>query len=104
MERKYYLILMAVIVSAVFIYPYVPELSTGVIRACEYTVSEENCGKCYCLETADKGCSIIDISRIGDLSYAVNKTIIYYGTRNQNIIQSTKTCPYYVKLYIIKII
>ena len=60
--------------------------------------------KCYCLETSEKGCEIIDISEIGDLSYAVNKTVVYDGTRDQSIIQSTRMCPHYIKLYKIDVI
>ncbi len=84
--------------------PQEQQLPTGVIRTCEYTMDEDTCGKCYCLETPEKGCEIIDISEVGDLAHAVDKTVSYEGTRDQDIIQSTKMCPHYIKLFKITII
>jgi len=78
--------------------PQVQQLPIGVIRICEFTMGEDRCGKCYCLETPEKGCEIIDISEVGDLVHAVDKTVSYEGTRDQDIIQSTKMCPKYIKL------
>ena len=84
--------------------PQEQQLPAGIIRACEYTMGEDTCGKCYCLETPEKGCEIIDISEVGDLANAVDKAVSYESTRDQNIIQSSKMCPHNIKLYkIIKI-
>lgn len=114
MKQKYFLILgIIAVLGIIFIGGCVQQqssseqeqqLPTGIIRTCEYTMGEETCGKCYCLETPEKGCEIIDISEIGDLSYAVNKIVAYDGTRDQNIIQSTRMCPHYIKLYKIGVI
>ncbi|MBU0979188.1 MAG: hypothetical protein KJ709_00145 [Nanoarchaeota archaeon] len=76
----------------------------GTIRECEFTMGEDNCGKCFCLETDEKGCEIIDFSDVGDLSDAVGKQVTYNGTRDQDIIQSTRMCPKYVKLYELRVI
>ncbi len=101
-------IILVVVITAYFQQqiqsPQEQQLSTGVIRTCEYTMGEDTCGKCYCLETPEKGCEIIDISEVGDLTYAVDKTVSYEGTRDQNIIQSTRMCPHYIKLFKITII
>lgn len=74
------------------------QVQTGVIKTCKYTLGEDTCGKCYCLET-ENGCEIIDISDVGDLAHAVNKTVNYDGTRDQNIIQSTRMCPHTIKFF-----
>lgn len=83
--------------------PLIPEQQppAGIIRTCEYTMGEENCGKCYCLEIPEKGCEIIDTSDIGGLAYAVDKTVEYEGTRN---VMCTRMCPCYIKLFSIKIV
>ena len=77
---------------------------SGIIRTCTYTMGESACGKCYCLETAEKGCEIIDISVVGDLAEFVGKKVSYNGTRNQSEIQSTKMCPHYLKLFKISLL
>jgi hypothetical protein len=71
----------------------------GIIRTCDYTMGESACGKCYCLETPESGCEIIDISAVGDLANYVGKSVTYKGTRDQSVIQSTKMCPHYIKLF-----
>lgn len=75
---------------------------TGIIRTCTYTMGAEACGKCYCLETPESGCEIIDISTVGDLAAFVDKKVSYKGTRDQKEIQSTKMCPHYLKILSIK--
>ena len=109
MKQKYYMILgIAAMLIAIAIIgcsqqqaqsPQEQQLPTGVIRACEYSMGEDACGKCYCLETPEKGCEIIDISEVGDLADAVGETVSYEATRSQDIIQSSKMCPHYIKLF-----
>jgi hypothetical protein len=77
---------------------------TGIIRTCNYTMGAEACGKCYCLETPESGCEIIDISAVGDLAAFVDKKVSYKGTRDQKEIQSTKMCPHYLKIFNLKAI
>ena len=104
MNQKYYMILSIVAIISVTVISGCVQQQTGLIKTCEYTMGEDTCGKCYCLETPEKGCEIIDISEVGDLAYAVDKTVSYEGTRDQDIIQSTKMCPHYIKLFKITII
>jgi hypothetical protein len=76
---------------------------SGIIRNCSFTMGEERCGKCYCLETEEKGCEIIDYSSVGDLAFFVNKKVKCDLTRNQSTIQSTRMCPKQVKLFKIRL-
>ncbi|MGB9748370.1 MAG: hypothetical protein ACP5OZ_00540 [Candidatus Woesearchaeota archaeon] len=41
------------------------KLGTGIVRTCSFTMGEERCGKCYCMETEERGCEIIDYSDVG---------------------------------------
>jgi hypothetical protein len=63
-------------------------------------MGQARCGKCYCLETQEKGCEIIDFRDIGDLSYAVGETVQFEGTRD---VLCTEMCPCQIKLFKIKI-
>ena len=47
---------------------------------------------------------VFDTSKVGDLAYAVNKSVIYEGTTDEGSVNSNKHCPRYIRLYWIKII
>jgi hypothetical protein len=79
----------------------------GIIRSCTYGFGEKICGKCYSLEPVDnsviifngrkiQGRVILDISKVGDLSPFVGKTVFYKGTSEfaTNII-----CPRHFQLF-----
>ncbi len=77
--------------------------NTGIIRACSYTL----CGNCYCLEAADypeEGCVQVEYSAVGDLAYAVNKTVIYEGDRESAGTICSRTCPCGIVLKSIRVI
>lgn len=77
--------------------PSAPVLE-GVIRTCQYTLGEAECGKCYCVEDSIKSCEIIDISEVGDLASFVGKKVSYGGIRDSRLIGSDKNCPRTVKI------
>ncbi|MEM2121189.1 MAG: hypothetical protein QXU20_00835 [Candidatus Woesearchaeota archaeon] len=80
------------------------EFETGIVRKCSFTMGEDTCGKCYCLETKEFGCEIIDFSEVGDLTNFVDMKVKYYGTRNQSIIKATRMCPKQIKLFKISLL
>jgi|WetSurMetagenome_2_1015567.scaffolds.fasta_scaffold99824_2 hypothetical protein len=67
---------------------------TGVIRECKYTMGK-SCGKCYCLD-AGNGCEIAEWSAVGDLGYALNRTVQWEGSREN--LNCTRMCPCQVRL------
>jgi hypothetical protein len=77
-----------------------PVVSTGIIKTCEHGMGEERCGQCYCLETPELSCEVIDYRDIGDLGHAVGKTVQFEGTRD---VLCTGMCPCQIKLFRIEI-
>jgi len=70
----------------------------GEIKACRHTISEDQCGKCFCIESNGR-CDTIDTSIVGDLDGFLHQPLDYTYTRKQNEIDSSVTCPRTIKLY-----
>jgi hypothetical protein len=76
--------------------------SMGVLRAYPCSAFEErNCGKCYCMETAD-GCKLLDYKDMDDLTNLVNKTVSYTSVNVPN--HCTKMCPCDIRLTSIQVV
>ena len=74
---------------------------SGIIRDCEYSgFFSSECGQCFCLEDSG-GCHIIQPGIVGNLSYAVNKTVGYAG---ELVESSPRTCVYHIKITEINVI
>jgi hypothetical protein len=76
-----------------------PAGATGMIRTCKYTMAPAK--TCYCLETRERGCEIADWSAVGDLAYAVNRTVEYEGMREN--LHCTRMIPCNINLTSIRI-
>jgi len=76
---------------------HAPAVNVGVVRECNWSMGEDACGKCYCVET-DKGCEIVEYSEVGDLGFLVDKRIRYTVSGEDPGAACSKMCPCYIVL------